>query len=78
VSNPVLPGSRIAFVEFHELSDAERFYDDFATVTLPLLQSRGIDSEPVTASVDFSRKSREEPDGWICVTVSSNLSCFLR
>lgn len=65
-------GSRIAFVEFHELSDAERFYDDFPAVTFPLQQSRGIDSEPVTATVDYSRKPREESDGWICVACGIN------
>ncbi|OIW31384.1 hypothetical protein CONLIGDRAFT_573335 [Coniochaeta ligniaria NRRL 30616] len=68
-------GSRIAFVEFYRLSDATRFYDDFyPEISLPLQHSRGVDSEPVIATMDYSRpredidrpQGRMEDQGWDC------------
>jgi len=56
-----------------------RFYDDFyPEISLPLQQARGFDSEPVIATIDYSRPrddsdrnlGRTEDQGWDCPNVS--------
>jgi len=53
---------RIAFVEFYCASDAAEFIDYHPySIDLPLTQSRGIHSEPVTVGITMSR-GRDQND----------------
>ena len=73
-------GRRTAFVEFHRRSDAEYFMGKYAPeISFPLEHSRGVDSEPMTFRIAFSR-SRDEAEpshgmrgenvDWECAAVS--------
>ncbi|KAJ9155200.1 RNA-binding protein 5 [Pleurostoma richardsiae] len=72
-------GRRIGFVEFYEVLDASAFLDyHYPAITLQLAHSRGMDSEPVAISINYSRErednSREairENDEWECPECAS-------
>lgn len=68
-------GSRISFVEFRRLDYAIGFHRRFhPTVSFPLENSRGVDSDPITATVEYSipreefdpSRQDQEDSRWVC------------
>src|SRR3569833_2873930 len=71
-------GTRVAFVEFGHSADASDFLDyNPEHISLPLPDSRGVQSEPVDIRVNMAtERDREEfdqderEDDWTCYEVS--------
>lgn len=72
-------GNRVGFVEFYTVNDAAHFLEfHYPGLEFPLAHSRGVDSEPVGVSINYSRGREEEVPAlrggeeadWKCILVS--------
>lgn len=74
-------GRRIGFVEFYRVADAEEFVEyHYPSLEFNLAHSRGVDSEPITVGINYSRGREDDNrddrdrgrdgDEWTCREVS--------